>query len=486
MALDIKKFLKGIGILNASDQSKRLTIQVADSSSPNTNVTLQSSATANRTVTLPDASGTVLLSSGSFLSNRAVVTDPFGSLSVSPTSSTEIGYVDGVTGPIQTQIDGLDTRIDTLEINSIQNGANLGSGEVIFAGKSGTNLNFKTLVAGTNVTLTPDGTSITISSAGGTSGANTTLSNLTSPTAINQNILPDTDDSRSIGSVSSAFSAISSRIHNAINTTLNTVVGRVVGNGGSDKPSGGQPGFSIYSDETLSGDFAIFTDRNVIADSTPTNTLRIETGNKTAGTGNSGNIVLQTGTSVGGSRGSITLNGTEINASSSKIINVANPTNPQDAATKDYVDSQTGPSISRLSRNTTSGTQSISDTTNAQLNFATSVIDTTGGEITGTAPWEYTAAETGYLKINIQLITNAMVVTSGGLGGLFVNAANITTATNTQFAAYYSETSNSSKKVIAGQCIIPVTSGDAIRLTLTNLSGNTAVVSGYVETQFFL
>lgn len=46
-----------------------------------------------------------------------------------------------------------------------------------------------TLVAGTNITITPSGTNITIDAAGG--GANDTLSNLSSPTAVNQTLVMD-------------------------------------------------------------------------------------------------------------------------------------------------------------------------------------------------------------------------------------------------------------------------------------------------------
>lgn len=48
----------------------------------------------------------------------------------------------------------------------VSNGASLG-GETVFAGKSGSILNFKGLVAGSNITLTPDADTITISSTGG-------------------------------------------------------------------------------------------------------------------------------------------------------------------------------------------------------------------------------------------------------------------------------------------------------------------------------
>lgn len=46
-------------------------------------------------------------------------------------------------------------------------GANVGAGVGIYQGKAATVLNFKTLVAGTNVTLTPGSDTVTIDATGG-------------------------------------------------------------------------------------------------------------------------------------------------------------------------------------------------------------------------------------------------------------------------------------------------------------------------------
>lgn len=57
-------------------------------------------------------------------------------------------------------------------------GTNVGTGLGLYAGKVGTALQFRSLIAGSNITLTPDGTSVTIASTGGGSGEANTASNL--------------------------------------------------------------------------------------------------------------------------------------------------------------------------------------------------------------------------------------------------------------------------------------------------------------------
>lgn len=53
---------------------------------------------------------------------------------------------------------------------TITGGQNLGTGSGIFSGAVGANLQFKSLVAGTNITLTPSGTEILIDATGGGGG----------------------------------------------------------------------------------------------------------------------------------------------------------------------------------------------------------------------------------------------------------------------------------------------------------------------------
>jgi hypothetical protein len=121
--------------------------------------------------------------------------------------------------------------------------------------------------------------------------------------------------------------------------------GAVVGNmnGGSNftLPSGSLSNLNFMHNGTASR-MAVYTVNSAVADASATSDVNIETGNKTAGTGNSGNITIRTGTSAGGTRGSVSITAAAVNVNSAKITNLANPTSAQDAATKDYVDTAIG------------------------------------------------------------------------------------------------------------------------------------------------
>lgn len=81
----------------------------------------------------------------------------------------------------------------------VNTASNLGGGAGIFASKSGVDLQFKSLVAGTNITLTPSGTTITIDAAG---GGGDDLG------AVAEDIIPVSNATYSIGSSSFRFNNV--------------------------------------------------------------------------------------------------------------------------------------------------------------------------------------------------------------------------------------------------------------------------------------
>lgn len=249
-------------------------------------------------------------------------------------------------------------------------------------------------------------------------GANTTLSNLTSPTAINQDLLPGITNNNEIGSSSFQWGTVHvGSLYRNGNERFNLTLGqlkdsssvvainldnrnlqdtsgavRVNWSGsetiftGSVRPvvtntaSNGTPTFqwltvnaanfvsndaavpanllaiqqagtgstfpntaaaflySVYGTGPTARILSLVTQNDSAANADATNPIEIITGNKTAGTGNSAAITIKTGTSSGGTRGQVVLDGSEINASSKNIINVTDPVNAQDAATKSYTD----------------------------------------------------------------------------------------------------------------------------------------------------
>jgi hypothetical protein len=101
------------------------------------------------------------------------------------------GNLDVIDTTLQTLTTGLSTANATLA-TAVQSGANLGAGTALFSSKSGTALQFRTLVAGANVTFATDANTVTINAAGGGGGGATwgaiigTLSNQTDlQTALN-------------------------------------------------------------------------------------------------------------------------------------------------------------------------------------------------------------------------------------------------------------------------------------------------------------
>lgn len=94
------------------------------------------------------------------------------------------------------------------------------------------------------------------------------------------------------------------------------------------------------------------------------------------------NITLD-GNTISTSSGNLTLNPTgDIDANSNTIINVAQPINPTDVATKAYVDAEVGASTINLSDGSTTSLVDLGDSDIEFVATTTNAADTVNGDIT--------------------------------------------------------------------------------------------------------
>lgn len=140
-------------------------------------------------------------------------------------------------------------------------------------------------------------------------GANTTLSNLSSPTSVNQNLFPS--GSETIGDTSNRWGSVWAEFFvSGGNGTegsydLQNGSGTNVGNldASATTPSGTANTIGVYGNVNSSG-VSLYTE-----DEADTNSIYIETGN---GTTSSGDIKIVTGTASSGTRGSIDIEGSSL------------------------------------------------------------------------------------------------------------------------------------------------------------------------------
>lgn len=148
--------------------------------------------------------------------------------------------------------------------------------------------------------------------------ANKTLSNLDNPTSINRSLLPG--GGFAIGSNSLPWTGVFSGSNNFNNggftlRDTNASLNKIRISVDHTLPSTTSANAAIESLESNEV-FGIYSSNDASVTADPTNSLRFETGNKTAGTGDSGDIVLLTGTSAGGTRGQVLLDGSQITIAS--------------------------------------------------------------------------------------------------------------------------------------------------------------------------
>jgi len=161
--------------------------------------------------------------------------------------------------------------------------------------------------------------SIEKDTGGGSSGAATDLSNLTSPTDINQDLLPDGNNTRKIGSTSLQWDEVVTRV-------LTFVGGQIIMKSGAladrlkiiidqNTPTGVNVDAVIQSQNAANKGIALTSENG----SSVTGPVHIESGNASAG--NSGDIIQQTGTATG-TRGKITQDAASIDQTQTVSTNV--------------------------------------------------------------------------------------------------------------------------------------------------------------------
>jgi len=136
--IDIKKFIKGLRILNATDQTKALELDVNNSATTGTKTVISTTQSVNRTVNLPDSGATtdiVLNNVSQTLTSKTIDADlntitnienadiksgaaiDASKIADGSVSNTEFQTLDGVTSSIQTQLNGKEPTITTLPVS---------------------------------------------------------------------------------------------------------------------------------------------------------------------------------------------------------------------------------------------------------------------------------------------------------------------------------------------------------------------------------
>lgn len=139
--------------------------------------------------------------------------------------------------------------------------------------------------------------------------ANKTLSNLTNPTAVSQSLIPGITNTIDIGDGTHLLHSVFMGASGFGYTVNKNLEQRAQFHSAVTSPSGvtdisGILGFGVSS---IGYPILIATGNESTANANATGNLYLETGNKSSGTGNSGSIRLQTGTSAGGTRGTINI-----------------------------------------------------------------------------------------------------------------------------------------------------------------------------------
>jgi len=286
--------------------------------------------------------------------------------------------------------------------------------------------------------------------------ANQALSNLTNPTAINQNLLPGTNATLNLGSTTDVFANIFSETFTVIDGT--TTYGSLLF--GTTTPSGATANLALATGSNLLN-IGIFT-----ASRSTTGNINIETG--VASSGNSGNLNFITGTATG-TRGSIVFQ----DGSQGTAGNVWTSTDTTGKGHWASVSSGTVTSVSVVSANGFAGTVATATTTPA-ITLSTTITGLLQGN--GTA---ISAATTGNLT---DAGTDGITVT-GGTGAVLGSGTSLSQhVADTTHNGYLSSTD---WNTFNGKGSGTVTSvGLALPISVFTVTGSPVTTSGTLTGSF--
>jgi hypothetical protein len=213
--INIKKLLKGLRILNDVDQSKAVEITVDATATSNTKTTLVVKQTADRTIALPDVTGTLIAN----INNNANISGV--TVNLTNTTENKLLVAGAITGNSLVQDSSITHVEDPTSVTlSVTKDLILSSPnkEVVIDGKA-----IRLPIVAFNPMTPPSGNagdflfnstsqSVWLCDNSGfyleqlsASGANRTLSNLLAPTSINQDLIPN--GTKELGNISNKFNA---------------------------------------------------------------------------------------------------------------------------------------------------------------------------------------------------------------------------------------------------------------------------------------